>query len=82
MDGGAPQYGAARLEDPIQHTSALGGFLVGAAIGLGAALAVIAVVGTGGAALGVIAAVGGAMAATGGGALLGEALGSTSPASP
>ncbi|MEE3627464.1 RHS repeat-associated core domain-containing protein [Nitrospirillum sp. BR 11752] len=77
MDGGAPQYGAARLEDPIQHTSALSGFITGAAIGLGAALAVIAVVGTGGAALGVIAAVGGAMAATGGGALLGEALGST-----
>ncbi|MDE1150581.1 MAG: DUF6531 domain-containing protein [Azospirillaceae bacterium] len=77
MPDSAPQYGAARLEDPIQHTSALSGFLVGAAIGLGAALAVIAVVGTGGAALGVIAAVGGAMAATGGGALLGEALGST-----
>ncbi|MEA1673572.1 RHS repeat-associated core domain-containing protein [Nitrospirillum sp. BR 11163] len=77
MDGGAPQYGAARLGDPIQHTSALSGFIAGAAIGLGAALAVIAVVGTGGAALGVIAAVGGAMAATGGGALLGEALGST-----
>ncbi|TWB13084.1 RHS repeat-associated protein [Nitrospirillum amazonense] len=74
---GAPQYGAARLGDPIQHTSALSGFIAGAAIGLGAALAVIAVVGTGGAALGVIAAVGGAMAATGGGALLGEALGST-----
>ncbi len=68
---------AARLGDPIEHSSAMMGFLMGAAIGLAAAVAVVAVVGTGGAALGVIAAVGGVVAATGGGALAGMNIGST-----
>ncbi|MGW8192414.1 RHS repeat-associated core domain-containing protein [Sphingomonas hankookensis] len=70
---------AARLHDEISHTDALSGFLTGAALGLAAGLAVVALtVATGGAALVVVAAAGGAVAATGGGALLGEALGETS----
>ena len=71
-------YEAARLGDPIEHTDAMMGFLLGAAIGLAAGIAIVAAtVATGGAALAVVAAVGTGMAATGGGALLGEALGST-----
>ncbi|MDG5493415.1 RHS repeat-associated core domain-containing protein [Niveispirillum sp. BGYR6] len=74
MDG---EFNAAREGDPIEHSSAMAGFLVGAAIGLAAAVAVVAVVGTGGAALAVVGAVGGIMASTGTGALVGQALGST-----
>lgn len=39
---------AARLDDPIEHSSALDGLLAGLAIGAGAVLIGIAVVGTGG----------------------------------
>lgn len=69
---------AARLGDEIEHSSALMGFLIGAVIGLAVGVAIVAAtVATGGAALAVVAAVGTGMAAAGGGALLGEALGST-----
>lgn len=66
---------AARYTDPIEHTEAMAGFLMGALAGAAIALTAVAIVGTGGAALGVIAAVGGVVAATGGGALIGEAIG-------
>lgn len=67
---------AARFNDPIEHSSALGGLLAGLAIGAGAVLIGIAVVGTGG--LGAIAlgAMVGAGAATGAG--IGQLLGSLS----
>jgi RHS repeat-associated protein len=72
---------AARLGDPIEHSSALAGFLIGALVGLAAGVVgvvvVAATVATGGAALAVVAAVGAGMAATGGTALLGESLGQT-----
>lgn len=65
---------AARLDDPIQHSNALTGLLVGAAIGVGVGLFVVA---TGGLGAGLLAAavVGGATAA---GAGIGEVLGSLS----
>jgi RHS repeat-associated protein len=67
---------AARLGDPIEHTRALEGFLIGAVVGLAVGAAVVAAtVATGGAALAVVAAVGTAAATTGGGALLGHAIG-------
>ncbi len=67
---------AARLGDPIEHTRALEGFLIGAIVGLAVGAAVVAAtVATGGAALAVVAAVGTAAATTGGGALLGHAIG-------
>ncbi len=66
---------AARYTDPIEHTNAMAGFLMGAVAGAAIALTAVAVIGTGGAALGVIAAVGGVLAATGGGAMIGAAIG-------
>ncbi len=64
---------ASRLHDPIEHSSALAGFLVGAALGIAAGALIVA---TGGAA-GVVAAaiVGSSMAA---GAGIGEVIGSLS----
>lgn len=68
---------AAHVGHLIEHSSAFMGFLIGAAVGLAAAVAIVAIVGTGGAALAVVAAVGGVVAATGGGALTGMAIGET-----
>ncbi|HEY0778075.1 MAG TPA: RHS repeat-associated core domain-containing protein [Gemmatirosa sp.] len=68
---------AARLLDEVSHTSAMAGFLVGAAVGLAVGVAIVATVATGGAALAVVAAVGAGVATTGGAALLGESLGQT-----
>lgn len=75
---------AAHIGHQIEHSSAMMGFLVGAAIGLAAGVAIVATVVTGGAALAVVAAVGGAVAATGGGALAGMYVGQahTSPKGP
>ncbi len=75
---------AARLGDPIEHTPAMLGFAIGAAIGLGVGIALmgaaVAAPFTGGlslvAAAGAIAAVGGITAATGAGALAGGKIGS------
>ncbi|GLU40003.1 PAAR domain-containing protein [Pseudomonas sp. NBRC 100443] len=64
---------AARKDDPIEHSSALGGLLTGLAIGAGAALVGLAIVGTGG--LAAVAIVGAAAAA---GAGIGEVIGSLS----
>lgn len=64
---------AARVGDPISHTSALDGFLAGLAIGAGVALAGVAIVGTGG--LAAVAVVG---AAASGGAAIGQMFGSMS----
>lgn len=63
---------AARLDDPISHTSAMGGLLAGLAIGAGVAVAGIAIVGTGGLAVGPIV---GAVAAVGAGASAGAGIG-------
>jgi RHS repeat-associated protein len=69
-------FAAARLGDPIAHSSAMMGFLMGALVGLAVGVAIVAAtVATGGAALAVVAAVGGAVAATGGGALAGMSIG-------
>ncbi|MGK9170471.1 RHS domain-containing protein [Inquilinus limosus] len=69
-------FAAARLGDPIAHSSAMMGFLVGALVGAVVGVAIVAAtVATGGAALAVVAAVGGAVAATGGGALAGMSIG-------
>ena len=68
---------AARLLDEVAHTSAMGGFLTGALVGLAVGVAIVATVATGGAALAVVAAVGAGVATTGAGALLGESLGGT-----
>ncbi|MFQ6572132.1 PAAR domain-containing protein [Pseudomonas sp. UM16] len=67
---------AARLDDPIEHSSALGGLLAGLAIGAGAVLIGLAVVGTGGLGALAIAAMIGAGAATGAG--IGQLIGSLS----
>ncbi|QHG65307.1 PAAR domain-containing protein [Pseudomonas putida] len=67
---------AARLGDPIEHSSALGGLLAGLAIGAGAVLIGIAVVGTGGFGAVALAAMVGAGAATGAG--IGQLIGSLS----
>ncbi|MNJ38041.1 putative deoxyribonuclease RhsA [compost metagenome] len=67
---------AARLDDPIEHSSALGGLLAGLAIGAGAVLIGLAVVGTGGFGALAIAAMIGAGAATGAG--IGQLIGSLS----
>jgi uncharacterized Zn-binding protein involved in type VI secretion len=67
---------AARVDDPIEHSSALGGLLAGLAIGAGAVLVGIAIVGTGGLGAVALAAVVGAGAATGAG--IGQLLGSLS----
>lgn len=69
---------AARYEDPIQHSTALGGLLAGLAIGAGAVLIGIAFVGIGGLGGLAIAAMIGAGAATGAG--IGQLLGSLSHA--
>ena len=75
MSGGKP---AARIGDEISHTSALTGFLAGAAVGLAVgAVIVAATVATGGAALAVVAAAGAAAASTGGMAMVGGAFGAT-----
>lgn len=72
-------FAAARLGDPIAHSSGMFGFIMGAIVGaVIGVVAVAAVVATGGAALAVIAAVGGAVAATGGGALAGMGIGQQS----
>src|SRR5262249_26912754 len=74
----AAALAAARLGDPIEHSSALMGFLIGAVVGLAIGVAIVAAtVATGGAALAVVAAVGAGVAATGGTALVGEKLGAT-----
>ncbi len=67
---------AARLDDPIEHSSALGGLLAGLAIGAGAVLIGIAVIGTGGLGAVALAAIVGAGAATGAG--IGQLIGSLS----
>ena len=67
---------AARLDDPIEHSSALGGLLAGLAIGAGAVLVGIAIVGTGGLGAVALCAMVGAGAATGAG--IGQLLGSLS----
>lgn len=67
---------AARMGDPIEHSSALGGFLAGLAVGAGAVLVGIAVVGTGGLGAVALGAMVGAGAATGAG--IGQLLGSLS----
>jgi uncharacterized Zn-binding protein involved in type VI secretion len=69
---------AARQDDPIEHSSALCGLLAGLALGAGAVLIGIAVVGTGGLGALAIGAMIGAGAATGAG--IGELLGSLSHA--
>ncbi|MFJ4395620.1 PAAR domain-containing protein [Pseudomonas sp. NPDC089396] len=68
--------GAARFADPIEHSSALSGLLAGLAIGAGAVLFGIAVVGTGGLGAAALVAMVGAGAATGAG--IGQLLGSLS----
>jgi uncharacterized Zn-binding protein involved in type VI secretion len=70
---------AARLDDPIEHSSALGGLLAGLAIGAGAVLVGIAIVGTGGLGAVALCAMVGAGAATGAG--IGQLFGSLSFAS-
>ncbi|WP_369397695.1 PAAR domain-containing protein [Pseudomonas plecoglossicida] len=67
---------AARVGDPIEHSSALGGLLAGLAIGAGAVLIGIAVVGTAGLGGAAVVAMLGAGAATGAG--IGQLLGSLS----
>lgn len=67
---------AARVDDPIEHSSALGGLLAGLAIGAGAVLIGIAVVATGGLGAVALAAMVGAGAATGAG--IGQLIGSLS----
>ncbi|MBA6118963.1 MULTISPECIES: PAAR domain-containing protein [Pseudomonas] len=67
---------AARTDDPIEHSSALGGLLAGLAIGAGAVLAGIVIVGTGGLGAVALAAMVGAGAATGAG--IGQLIGSLS----
>ena len=67
---------AARVDDPIEHSSALGGLLAGLAIGAGAVLVGIAIVGTGGLGAVALCAMVGAGAATGAG--IGQLLGSLS----
>ncbi|WP_343718224.1 PAAR domain-containing protein, partial [Inquilinus sp.] len=69
-------FAAARLGDPIAHSSGMFGFIMGAIVGAVVGIAIVAAtVATGGAALAVVAAVGGAVAATGGGALAGMGIG-------
>jgi len=68
--------GAARFADPIEHSSALSGLLAGLAIGAGAVLIGIAVIGTGGLGAAALVAMVGAGAATGAG--IGQLLGSLS----
>ncbi|EJN38066.1 hypothetical protein PMI38_02469 [Pseudomonas sp. GM84] len=68
--------GAARFADPIEHSSALSGLLAGLAIGAGAVLFGIAVIGTGGLGAAALVAMVGAGAATGAG--IGQLLGSLS----
>ena len=65
---------AARLDDPIEHSRALGGLLAGLAIGAGAVLVGSAIVGTGGLGAVALCAMVGAGAATGAG--IGQLLGS------
>lgn len=71
----APALAAAHIGHEIEHSSAMAGFLIGAAAGLAVGVLAVATVATGGAALAVVAAVGGAVAATGGGALAGMYIG-------
>ena len=80
MSGGVP---AARIGDPIAHSNAGTGMLVGALIGLAAgAVLVGATIATGGAALAVVAAVGGAAGLTSFGGLSGMNIGGGSMGSP
>lgn len=58
---------AARVDDPIEHSSALEGLLAGLAIGAGVVLIGIAIVGTGGLGAVALGAMVGAGAATGAG---------------
>jgi uncharacterized Zn-binding protein involved in type VI secretion len=67
---------AARVDDPIEHSSALEGLLAGLAIGAGAVLVGIAIVGTGGLGALALGAMVGAGAATGAG--IGQLIGSLS----
>ncbi|RMO91504.1 Rhs protein [Pseudomonas syringae pv. maculicola] len=67
---------AARVDDPIEHSSALQGLLAGLAVGAGAVLIGIAVVGTGGFGALALAAMVGVGASTGAG--IGQLLGSLS----
>jgi uncharacterized Zn-binding protein involved in type VI secretion len=67
---------AARVDDPIEHSSALGRLLAGLAVGAGAVLVGIAIVGTGGLGAVALAAMVGAGAATGAG--IGQLIGSLS----
>ena len=64
---------AARKDDPIEHSSALGGLLTGLAIGAAVAVAGVAIVGTGGLAAVAIVGAGAAL-----GAGIGELIGSLS----
>ncbi len=76
MSGGKP---AARVGDPIAHSNAGTGMIVGALIGLAAgAVLVGATIATGGAALAVVAAVGGAAGLTSFGGLSGMNIGGAS----
>ncbi|QYE34723.1 PAAR domain-containing protein [Polymorphobacter sp. PAMC 29334] len=80
MSGGVP---AARVGDPIAHSNAGTGMLVGALIGLAAgAVLVGATIATGGAALAVVAAVGGAAGLTSFGGLSGMNIGGASMGPP
>jgi len=80
MSGGVP---AARVGDPIAHSNAGSGMLIGALIGLAAgAVLVGATIATGGAALAVVAAVGGAAGLTSFGGLSGMNIGGASMGPP
>lgn len=75
---------AAHVGHQIEHSSALFGFLAGAAVGLAIGVFAVATVLSGGATLAIVAAVGGAVAATGGMALAGKYIGEAikDPAGP
>jgi uncharacterized Zn-binding protein involved in type VI secretion len=75
-----PALEAARIGDEIGHTSALAGLLIGAVAAAAIAVAVVAIVGTGGMAAVAIGA--GIAAATAGGALGGASIGALIPTSP
>lgn len=75
-----PVLQAARVDDQIEHTSALNGLIIGAVAGVALAVAVVAIVGTGGVAA---VAIGAGIAAAGaGGALSGAYIGEVIPSSP
>jgi uncharacterized Zn-binding protein involved in type VI secretion len=70
--------GAARLDDPIAHTSALSGLIGGAIMGAVLALGAVAVLGTGGLAALLLLGVGAALTGAAAGAWVGEFVGSLS----